>query len=96
LSVDPGSGQAGIQITISGAHLEQSVEFSIYWDPPTTLIGHVDSTELGQILPFTYTVPITVAVGTHQITAERDGSIAAETTFEVVGSNSGSSIPPHR
>ena len=82
--MEPTSGQAGIEITISGEHFESSVEYSIYWDPPTVLIGDRSATDFGQISPFTYTVPITAALGAHQITAEHEGAVVGETSFEVI------------
>jgi hypothetical protein len=40
--------------------------------------------DVGQILPFTYTVPLTVTVGNYEIIARSEGiTVAAQAPFEV-------------
>ncbi len=83
LSVQPSSGQAGIEITISGIKFEPYAQYSVYWDTPDALIRQVNADDIGQIASFTHTVPLTMTIGVHQIMAGRDGATAAQTPFTV-------------
>jgi hypothetical protein len=56
-----------------------------YWAPPDLQIGQpVYADDLGVILPFTYTVPISVTHGQYIIRARFEGTeLAAEAPFRV-------------
>jgi hypothetical protein len=85
LSVEPPSGGAGIEITISGEDFEAGAAYVIYWAPPDLPIGDpVTADGNGRIAPFTYTVPISATVGEYQIIARFEGKTAsAQTPFSV-------------
>lgn len=84
LLLDPASGQSGIEITISGWDFLSNTRYAIYWDPPEVLIGQVMSNNVGQIAGFTYTVPITATLGIHQVVADLEGTVIAQSPFDVI------------
>ena len=85
LSVLPPSGPAGIEITISGSDFVPYAQYVLYWAPPDTQIGDpVYADDVGQILPVTYTVPVSVTVGNYDVIARFEGNQAvADVPFEV-------------
>jgi hypothetical protein len=85
--VIPDTGPAGIEITISGTDFAPYAEYHFYWDPPDVQIGDaVYADDIGQILPFTYTVPISATIGDYRVIArfEQTATIVAEAPFQVV------------
>jgi len=80
----PTSGQAGIEITISGVKFQPYALYTIYWDTPTALIRQISADDIGHIPAFTHTVPLTATTGTYQIVAALDGVPVAQTPFNVV------------
>jgi hypothetical protein len=85
LSVEPSSGPAGLEITISGQDFVEYAQYFFYWAPPDVQIGgEVLADDTGQILPFTYTVPITMTVGDYEIIARFERTtVAAQAPFKV-------------
>lgn len=85
LSVVPPSGPAGIVITISGSDFVPYARYVLYWAPPDVQIGDpVYADDVGQILPVTYTVPVSIAVGSYDMIARFEGNQAvADAPFEV-------------
>jgi hypothetical protein len=85
LSVLPSSGPAGIEITISGSDFVPYGQYVFYWAPPDVQIGDaVYADDVGQILPFTYTVPVSMTVGGYDVIARFEGNQAvADAPFEV-------------
>jgi len=59
--------------------------YLVYWSPPEQQIGDaVDAGPEGQIPPFTYTVPISVTVGSYEVIARLEGQqVSARAPFEV-------------
>jgi hypothetical protein len=85
LSVEPASGSPGSTITIQGQDFLPYAPYVFYWVPPDLQIGQpVYADDLGAILPFTYTVPISVSYGQYIILARLEGDKpAAEAPFRV-------------
>jgi hypothetical protein len=84
LNVAPPSGQAGIEIAISGQDFTPYVEYAFYWDTLDTPIGLQYADDIGQIQAFAYTVPAAASPGTHQIVVILDGVVMAQAPFEVM------------
>jgi hypothetical protein len=59
--------------------------YLFYWAPPDVQVGdEVFADDVGQVVPFTYTVPTTVTVGNYRIIARSQGiTVAAQAPFEV-------------
>lgn len=85
LLVEPPSGPAGIEVTISGQGMAPYAQYAIYWDPPDVPIADpVYANDVGQVSPFTYTVPVTATVGDYRIIARREGdTVVIEAPFQV-------------
>jgi hypothetical protein len=82
--VAPPSGPAGIEITISGQDFQPYAEYVFYWVPPDAQIGEARlADDIGQIAPFTYTVPASAAVGEYEIVVRLDSTVSAQAPFQV-------------
>jgi len=89
LLLEPVSGPAGIEITLSGKYFTPYAQYVIYWDVPETPIETVLADDVGQILGVVYKVPPAALVGIHEVVAEQeDGTVVARSPFAVTESSS--------
>jgi hypothetical protein len=88
LLLEPSSGPAGTEITISGKYFTPYAQYALYWDVPEIPIEAVLADDVGQILGVVYQVPASASVGIHQVVAEQDGTVVARSPFTVIESSS--------
>ncbi len=83
MSVNPASGPAGTQVTVTGSGLYAGETVTLYWDG-LTVLGHVKTTATGSFRT-TITIPQATA-GAHVIAARGRHSFAGtNATFTVTG-----------
>jgi hypothetical protein len=90
LFLEPFSGPAETEITISGKYFSPYAQYSLYWNVPEMPIELVWADDVGQIFDVVYQVPPEVPVGVHEIVAEQgdNGTIVARAPFTVTASSS--------
>jgi hypothetical protein len=87
LLLEPFSGPAGSEISISGKYFTPYAQYVLYWDVPDMPIETVLADDVGQILGVVYQVPPKALVGIHEVVAEQDGTVVARSPFTVTESS---------
>jgi hypothetical protein len=86
LLLEPFSGPAGTEITISGKYFTPYAQYVLYWDVPEMPIEGVLADDVGQILGVVYQVLPEAPEGIHEVVAEQDGIVVARSLFTVTAS----------
>jgi hypothetical protein len=83
LVLEPASGTAGTQFTLSGRFFAPRAQLLVYWNRADTLFGTVVTNDAGAIPPTVYAVPDGAAVGKHAVVIESEGLVVARASFSV-------------